>query len=170
MLIFFDIYFKFKFLQNRTQCGEAHVSASAHVWKCKCLFCVVTLYILEGGYRRFGGTYWLRVQFFMTSRYASHNFKADFKTRFPTIEAEGSLPHSQELATGLYPEPDESCPHPPTLLSVRSILISTYWSPSSQHFMSKLYTHFSPPMRTTCSPHFILHDLTNLVIVGEEQK
>jgi hypothetical protein len=31
------------------------------------------------------------------------------------MESEGSLPCSQEPATGLYPEPDDSSPHPPTL-------------------------------------------------------
>jgi len=36
--------------------------------------------------------------------------------KFPHfIETEGSLPYSQELATGPYPEPDESSPHLPTL-------------------------------------------------------
>jgi hypothetical protein len=30
------------------------------------------------------------------------------------MEPEGSLPYSQQPATGPYPEPDESTPHPPT--------------------------------------------------------
>jgi hypothetical protein len=31
------------------------------------------------------------------------------------MEPEGSLPYSQDPATGRYPEPDESSPHLPTL-------------------------------------------------------
>jgi hypothetical protein len=31
------------------------------------------------------------------------------------MEPEGSLPRSLDPATGLYPEPDESSPHPPIL-------------------------------------------------------
>jgi hypothetical protein len=31
------------------------------------------------------------------------------------MESEGSLPYSQEPATGPCPEPDASSPHPPTL-------------------------------------------------------
>jgi len=38
------------------------------------------------------------------------------------MEPEGSLPCSQDPATGPYPEPDESSPHLPTLLLLRSIL------------------------------------------------
>jgi hypothetical protein len=33
------------------------------------------------------------------------------------METEGSSPRSQQPATGPYPEPDESSPHPPTLFS-----------------------------------------------------
>jgi hypothetical protein len=33
------------------------------------------------------------------------------------MEPEGSLPYSQHLATGPYPDPDESSPHLPCLFS-----------------------------------------------------
>jgi hypothetical protein len=36
------------------------------------------------------------------------------------METKGSLPHSQELSTCPYPEPDQSCPYHP-ILSARSI-------------------------------------------------
>jgi hypothetical protein len=39
------------------------------------------------------------------------------------MELEGSLPCSQEPATGPYPDPDETSPHLVTLISVRSILV-----------------------------------------------
>jgi hypothetical protein len=39
------------------------------------------------------------------------------------MEPEGSLPCSQELSTGPYPEPDQSNPYQPTPISLRSTLI-----------------------------------------------
>jgi hypothetical protein len=40
------------------------------------------------------------------------------------MDAEGSLPYSQQPATGPYPEPDESSPLPPSFpVSLRSVLI-----------------------------------------------
>jgi hypothetical protein len=39
------------------------------------------------------------------------------------MEPEGSLPCSQEPATCAYPEPNESNPHPQTLIPPRSILM-----------------------------------------------
>jgi hypothetical protein len=38
------------------------------------------------------------------------------------MEHEGSIPNSQELSTCSYPEPDQSSPHVPNLISISSRL------------------------------------------------
>jgi hypothetical protein len=45
------------------------------------------------------------------------------------MEPQGSLPCSQEPATGNYPEPHASGPHPQTLMSIRSIVILNFHLP-----------------------------------------
>jgi hypothetical protein len=74
------------------------------------------------------------------------------------METEGSLPSTQEPATGPYPEPDASSPHLPTLFSLRSILILSSHlrrgtAHNRQHAAAKgLYTDYSTPIRLTYGP------------------
>jgi hypothetical protein len=42
------------------------------------------------------------------------------------MEPEGSLPCSQEPATGTHPEPDESSPHPDSLFLTMHFIASGY--------------------------------------------
>jgi hypothetical protein len=94
------------------------------------------------------------------------------------VEYEGSLPTSQELTTCPYPEPDQSSPHYPHLISKRSVLIlSTHLSLGLPNglfpcaFPTKnLYVFHFSPTRTTCPVHLILLDLIILIILGEEYK
>ena len=93
------------------------------------------------------------------------------------MEPEGSLPHSQVLATCSYPEPDQStpCPHP---TSWRSILIlSSYLRlgllsglfPSG--FPAKaVYCTSLPPVRATCPAQLILLDFITRIIFGEQYR
>jgi hypothetical protein len=92
-------------------------------------------------------------------------------------EAEGSSPHSQQLATGPCPEPVESNPSPQNI-SLRSILIPfshrRFGLPSglllSDFHPKTLYTFHSSPMRATFSAHILRLDLICLMISGDEYK
>jgi hypothetical protein len=89
------------------------------------------------------------------------------------MKPEGSLLCTQELATGPYPESDESSPHLPTPISLRSIWIVLPFCQciifhvvsSLLVFQIKLCMHFSP---VQCVLHALPHTiLITLIILGE---
>jgi hypothetical protein len=56
------------------------------------------------------------------------------------MDAEGSLPCSQEPETGQYPEPDESNPYPRTLFFFKTVLKLSAPKSSSDHSASEFPT------------------------------
>jgi hypothetical protein len=91
-------------------------------------------------------------------------------TKFPAfMEPKGSLPCSQQPATGPYPEPDAFSPHVPTLFSLWSTLSSRLrlGFPSGLlpgDFPTKIsYALLISPVRATCPAHPIL--LENILAV-----
>jgi hypothetical protein len=68
------------------------------------------------------------------------------KTSQHFMEPQGSLPCSQEPSTGQYPEPYQSTPYHPILISLTSILmLSThlFWEVIVSVILSVLYVHVS---------------------------
>jgi hypothetical protein len=94
------------------------------------------------------------------------------------MELEGSLPCSQQSATGSYPEPDQSSPYYPSLSKIHfNTRISSHIHlglPSggipSASPTKILYAFLSNHMRAKCPAHLILLDLFILIIPGEECK
>jgi hypothetical protein len=91
---------------------------------------------------------------------------------------DGSSPHSQQPATGPYPEPTGSTLHSLQPISLRSIPIPyshlRLGLPSGLFpscFPTKTFYNFlSFPMRVACPAHLIRLDLTCLMISGDEYK
>jgi hypothetical protein len=93
------------------------------------------------------------------------------------MEPEGLLLCSQDPAIGPDPEPDESSPyHPSHHILVRSILIlfsHLHLGLPSSLFLSGipiniLYAFLFPPVRVKRPAHFVLIEMTTLIIFGDQ--
>jgi hypothetical protein len=69
------------------------------------------------------------------------------------MEPEGSLSHPQDVTTCTYPDPDQSS----------GLFYSGF--PTNNP-----YAFFPPPIRATCSFHFIILDLIILIIFGQDYR
>jgi hypothetical protein len=91
-------------------------------------------------------------------------------------QPEGSSPHTQQPATGCYPEPGESTPHPTTNLPKVHLILSSHirLGLSSGLFplgfpIKTRYMFLPSPMRATCPVHLILLDLERSVEVEHDR-
>jgi hypothetical protein len=91
------------------------------------------------------------------------------------MEPEGSLPYSQQLSAGPYPEPDQTSPYHPILYKIHFNIIfhldpglPSCLFPSG--FPTKIEYAFLFPFHATCPVHLILLDLMIPIISGEGYK
>jgi hypothetical protein len=91
------------------------------------------------------------------------------------MEPGGSLPCSQEPATGLCPEPDAFSPKPhpisqrPVLIVSSHLRLSLLSGLFPSEFTTKiLYVRLFSPIYATRHAHLILHGMILLIILGEE--
>jgi hypothetical protein len=98
--------------------------------------------------------------------FLSQNFRLVLVTDSVAPEPEGSSPHSQQPASGPYPEPGESTAHP-----LPADLPKVHFDPilPSTHLSLKWYILLPSPMRATCRTHLILLDLICLIISGKSE-
>jgi hypothetical protein len=95
------------------------------------------------------------------------------RTSQDIMEPESSLPCSQELSTGPYPEPDQSNPYHPILSKTHLNIVHTptSWSSQWSHsvgFPTNILCAFRlSPIRATYPAHLILLDLIIIIILGE---
>jgi hypothetical protein len=90
------------------------------------------------------------------------------------MEPEGSLPYSQEPATGHCPEPFESTSQLPTVFLRSALILSSHLClrrlsalPFRFSDKKKLCTFLISPKSATRSAYLILLDLISLIILGE---
>jgi hypothetical protein len=95
----------------------------------------------------------------------------------PFMEPEGSLPRSQQPATGPYPKPDASTqhllPYFPKIhynINLPSTPTSSQWSLPFRFSNWNIVRVFHLPMRATCLAHSIHLDLIILIICDEIYK
>jgi hypothetical protein len=92
------------------------------------------------------------------------------------MEPEGSLPHSQQLATCPYPEADQSSPCPAPHLKTHLNIILPSTPGSSKWSLSLTYHHQNPvstsplPVRATCHAHFVHFDFITQTTLCEQYR
>ena len=89
------------------------------------------------------------------------------------MEPEGSLQHSQMIATCPYPDPPRTSPHPHILLPdmILHLRLSLPSGPFPSGFASKtVNTSLQTSIRATCPAHLILLHFITRTILGEQYR